>query len=161
MPVAYLDLPSGLGAITKRKLVKEIADSIHQAYMITDSNGTISLTLSQAGTAGGITVTTDPINCATDSIGQVVGIGNPLVLPVLSTNLSSGTLPGGTYYVAFSYYNATGETAISASSSVVLRGSGSLIVAAPLTQPVQAQGYKVYIGTDPAQNLSVANAVRV
>ena len=36
MPVAYLDLPSGLGAGTKKKLVKEIADSIHHAYMIRD-----------------------------------------------------------------------------------------------------------------------------
>jgi hypothetical protein len=33
MPVAYLDLPSGLGADIKKKLVKEVADSIHHAYM--------------------------------------------------------------------------------------------------------------------------------
>jgi phenylpyruvate tautomerase PptA (4-oxalocrotonate tautomerase family) len=37
MPVAYLDLPSGLGADTKKKLVKEVADSIHHAYMIPDT----------------------------------------------------------------------------------------------------------------------------
>ena len=37
MPVAYLDLPSGLGADTKKKLVKEVADSIHRAYMIPDT----------------------------------------------------------------------------------------------------------------------------
>ena len=29
MPVAYLDLPFGLGVDTKRKLVKEVAESIH------------------------------------------------------------------------------------------------------------------------------------
>src|SRR4029453_13747875 len=37
MPVAYLDLPSGLGADTKKKLVKEVADSIHHAYIIPDT----------------------------------------------------------------------------------------------------------------------------
>jgi hypothetical protein len=37
MPVAYLDLPSGLGADTKKKLVKEVADSIHHAYILPDT----------------------------------------------------------------------------------------------------------------------------
>src|SRR5215471_14501026 len=37
MPVAYLDLPSGLGADTKKKLVKEVAGLIHHAYMIPDT----------------------------------------------------------------------------------------------------------------------------
>ena len=37
MPVAYLDLPPGLRADAKRKLVKEVADSIHHAYMIPDT----------------------------------------------------------------------------------------------------------------------------
>jgi phenylpyruvate tautomerase PptA (4-oxalocrotonate tautomerase family) len=37
MPVAYLDLPSGLGTDTKKKLVKEVAESIHHAYMIPDT----------------------------------------------------------------------------------------------------------------------------
>src|SRR5215831_10383212 len=37
MPVAYLDLPSGLAVDTKKKLVKEIAESIHHAYMIPDT----------------------------------------------------------------------------------------------------------------------------
>jgi phenylpyruvate tautomerase PptA (4-oxalocrotonate tautomerase family) len=37
LPIAYLDLPSGLEVGTKRKLVKEVADSIHDAYMIPDT----------------------------------------------------------------------------------------------------------------------------
>jgi phenylpyruvate tautomerase PptA (4-oxalocrotonate tautomerase family) len=37
MPVAYLDLPSGLEVETKEKLVKEVAESIHHAYMIPDT----------------------------------------------------------------------------------------------------------------------------
>jgi phenylpyruvate tautomerase PptA (4-oxalocrotonate tautomerase family) len=37
MPVAYLDLPSGLTVDTKKKLAKEVAESIHHAYMIPDT----------------------------------------------------------------------------------------------------------------------------
>jgi phenylpyruvate tautomerase PptA (4-oxalocrotonate tautomerase family) len=37
MPVAYLDLPFGLGADAKKKLVKEVAESIHHAYLIPDT----------------------------------------------------------------------------------------------------------------------------
>ena len=37
MPVAYLDLPSGLAVDIKKKLVKEVADSIHHAYLIPDT----------------------------------------------------------------------------------------------------------------------------
>ena len=34
MPVAYIDLRSGLKADTKKKLVKDVAFSIDHAYMI-------------------------------------------------------------------------------------------------------------------------------
>jgi phenylpyruvate tautomerase PptA (4-oxalocrotonate tautomerase family) len=37
MPVAYLDLPSGLRVDTKKKLVKEVAEFIHDSYMIPDT----------------------------------------------------------------------------------------------------------------------------
>ena len=37
MPVAYLDLPSGLGADLRKNLVKEVAEFIHQAYIIPDT----------------------------------------------------------------------------------------------------------------------------
>jgi phenylpyruvate tautomerase PptA (4-oxalocrotonate tautomerase family) len=37
MPVAYIDLPLGLKADTRKKLVKDVADSIHHAYMIPDT----------------------------------------------------------------------------------------------------------------------------
>jgi len=37
MPIAYIDLPSGLKADTKKKLVKDVAVSIDHAYMIPDT----------------------------------------------------------------------------------------------------------------------------
>ena len=33
MPVAYLDVPSSLAVDMKKKLVKDVAEFIHQAYM--------------------------------------------------------------------------------------------------------------------------------
>src|SRR4030095_7397972 len=37
MPVAYIDLQSGLKRDTKKKLVTEVAEAIHHAYMIPDT----------------------------------------------------------------------------------------------------------------------------
>ena len=37
MPTAYVDLPPGLGTETKTKLMKEITDLIHHAYLIPDT----------------------------------------------------------------------------------------------------------------------------
>src|SRR5262245_25387081 len=37
MPVAYDDLPTGLGTESKTKLMKEITDLIHHAYLIPDT----------------------------------------------------------------------------------------------------------------------------
>jgi phenylpyruvate tautomerase PptA (4-oxalocrotonate tautomerase family) len=37
MPVGYIDIPSGLTSSTKRQLVKEVAESLHDAYPIPDT----------------------------------------------------------------------------------------------------------------------------
>jgi phenylpyruvate tautomerase PptA (4-oxalocrotonate tautomerase family) len=37
MPVAYIDVPSGLTSSAKAQLVKEVAESIHHAYPIPDT----------------------------------------------------------------------------------------------------------------------------
>jgi hypothetical protein len=37
MPTAYIDLPPGLGAETKTKLLKEVTDLVHHAYLIPDT----------------------------------------------------------------------------------------------------------------------------
>jgi len=37
MPTAYIDLPPGLGAKAKTKLLKEVTDLVHHAYLIPDT----------------------------------------------------------------------------------------------------------------------------
>jgi phenylpyruvate tautomerase PptA (4-oxalocrotonate tautomerase family) len=37
MPVGYIDIPSGLTSSTKTQLVKEVAESLHDAYPIPDT----------------------------------------------------------------------------------------------------------------------------
>src|SRR5215471_10178370 len=37
MPTAYIDLPSGLSADARKKLLQEVAEFIHDAYMIPDT----------------------------------------------------------------------------------------------------------------------------
>ena len=37
MPAAYLDLPSGLAVDMKQKLLKQVAEFVHDAYMIPDT----------------------------------------------------------------------------------------------------------------------------
>jgi len=37
MPVAFLDVPSGLEADARKRLVREVRDSIHEAYPIPDT----------------------------------------------------------------------------------------------------------------------------
>ena len=37
MPTAYIDLPSGVGTDAKKKLLKEVGEFIHDAYIIPDT----------------------------------------------------------------------------------------------------------------------------
>src|SRR5262249_15047364 len=37
MPAAYIDLPTGLGVDTKKKLMKEVFEAMHHAWMIPDT----------------------------------------------------------------------------------------------------------------------------
>jgi phenylpyruvate tautomerase PptA (4-oxalocrotonate tautomerase family) len=53
MPVAYIDLPAGLAADSKRRLVKEVADALHAAYQIPDTRVLLhELTAEQTSTDG-------------------------------------------------------------------------------------------------------------
>jgi hypothetical protein len=111
------------------------------------SNGTLSFTLSQpALLVSTATVITTPVSCYTSTAGSIVGVPDPLVAPVVSTNTASGTLAAGTYYVKITYTGAAGESIVSPEASVILSAQGTLIINGPVLQPASATGYKVYIG---------------
>jgi len=112
------------------------------------ANGTLTLTLSQyAVVSGTAAIAPAAVNCYTDSVGNVVGLPNPLAAPVLSVNLGSGSLPSGTYYVVYAWSNSTGTTFYSPESSILLTGAGTLIVAVPASPPASATNWKIFIGT--------------
>jgi hypothetical protein len=131
------------------------------------ANGTLSLKLSQSAIlCGGGTLTTDAAYCWTDSQGNVVGLpgDRAVAAPVLSSNLGSGSLPAATYYLKYTWANATGEAQPSAERSLALGSSGTLILSPPASVPPQATLLNVYIGTSSGAetlqgNVSVANGV--
>jgi hypothetical protein len=113
------------------------------------ANGTLTFTLSQAAVVSGAATLAGNGACWTDNLGNVVGLpGDAAVTaPVLSSNLGSGSLPAGTYFVRYTWANATGESQPSAERSLVLGSSGMLIVQAPVNVPALATSMKVYVGT--------------
>src|SRR5437763_8346743 len=112
------------------------------------ANGILTFTLSQAAVVSGSgLIVTSPVNCYTDSSGNVVGEPTPLLASVVTTMTASGTLPAATYYVRITYYDGSGETVASPETAASLSAQGTLIVNAPARQPAGASGYKVYIGT--------------
>lgn len=86
--------------------------------------------------------------CATDSNGSVVGVGNPVSGPRVSPQFS-GLLPAGNYYVEFTWYDQLGnQTLPSPEVAVQLTATGELQILPPVGNgPAQAVGMNVYIGT--------------
>jgi hypothetical protein len=85
--------------------------------------------------------------CATSTDGSVVGVQNPLDIPVVAAGYS-GTLPVGNYYVQFAWYDASANvTLVGPEVQVQLSGTGQLQIS-PSTSgmPATAVGMKVYIG---------------
>lgn len=112
------------------------------------TNGTLSFRLSQpAVIVGTASLVTSPASCYISAAGNIVGVPDPLVAPVLTANTISGTLPAGTYFVVVTYAGASGESVASPESTIVLSAQGTLIVQAPVKQPANATGYNVYIGS--------------
>lgn len=113
------------------------------------ANGTLTFTLSQAAVVSGTATLAGNGTCWTDSTGNIVGLpGDAAVAaPVLSSNLGSGSLGSGTYFVRTTWANATGESQPSAERSLALGSSGTLIVQAPVNVPALATSMKVYIGS--------------
>lgn len=117
---------------------------------ITVKNATLTFTLAQAGSqaigTGNIAQLTS--QCFTSSDGTVVGVPNPLALPIVGTNTSAGSLPAGIYYVELTYFNGSGESLVSPELQIQLTSTGALIVALPTSGlPASATGIHVYMGT--------------
>lgn len=110
-------------------------------------NATLSFTLAQAGLLAGSGVEVPlTVNCYTSADGSVTGLPDPLESPSPAIDYGSGALPGGTYYVELTYYNASQETLPSPERQLQLTGPGTLTIPAPLDLPPNAVGMKVYIG---------------
>jgi hypothetical protein len=112
-------------------------------------NATLTFNLQQAGLiAGSGSVVPSAASCYTSTDGSVVGLPNPLTLPVTSITYGSGTMAAGVYFVVYTFYdNAGNRTLPSPELEVQLTGTGSLIVSPPVSFPVNAAGITVFVGT--------------
>jgi hypothetical protein len=112
------------------------------------SNGVLSFQLQQAGLMVG-TGAVVPLSaaCYTSSDGSVVGLPNPLAAPTLSVSYGSGNVPGGTYSVAVAFVDGQGNLSLaSPAATVLLTGSGSIVVSPPSSFPANAVGMTVFVG---------------
>src|SRR5215510_4721319 len=112
-------------------------------------NSTLTFTLTQAAVISGTAAVAANANCWTDSSGNVVGLPGDAAIaaPALSSNIGSGSLGSGTYFVRYTWANATGESQPSVERSLALSSAGTLVVQAPVNVPATATSMKVYIGT--------------
>ncbi|HZT73615.1 MAG TPA: hypothetical protein VE996_08210 [Terriglobales bacterium] len=110
-------------------------------------NGTLTLALSQAAAVpGSFAIVPATVACYTSVDGSVVGLPNPASPPTLHAIPGTGSLPAGTYFVAFTYLGAGGETLASPEATVNLTVTGEIEVDPPALQPNGATGINVYIG---------------
>jgi hypothetical protein len=112
-------------------------------------NGTLTFSLQQAGLiAGSGSVVPTTASCYTSADGSVVGLPNPLTMPVTSITYGSGTMAAGIYFIVFTFYDSAGNrTLASPELEVQLTSTGSLIVSPPATFPANAAGITVFVGT--------------
>lgn len=97
---------------------------------------------------GGTSVVVSGSTCGTDNSGQVVGLRNPLTVPITAVVTGTGTLPPGNYWVAVSWYDTYGrQTLVSPLAPVQLTSTGSINISPPAAgAPANAIGMDVYIG---------------
>lgn len=118
------------------------------------TNGTLTFTLSQpAIVSNTATLATAPVSCYTSASGNIVGVPDPTVLPIVSVNLASGTLPAGNYFVKLYYTSANGTSVSSPEVQISLASQGTLIVNPPVNQPSSATGYGVGISATSGTEL--------
>jgi hypothetical protein len=124
-------------------------------------NGTLNFALQQAGLIVGTgSVVPMAAQCFTSTDGSVVGVPNPLTMPITSITYGSGTMTAGIYYVVFTFYDSSGyRTLASPELEVQLTSAGSLIVSPPATFPANAAGMTAFIGTASGQETAQGNTV--
>lgn len=112
-------------------------------------NLTINVTPTQTGFIAGCGVNLPIANyCATSTDGSVVGLSNPVTASVDTTS-GSGSLPSGTYYTVYTFYDALGHQSLPSPETVrILSMTGSIVVNSPSSGlPAGAVGMYVYIST--------------
>lgn len=136
----------GLGGVAGP--TSSIIGQIQTATGGTINNGALTFTLSQSAVvSGSASIVTQQSACYTSTAGNIVGIPDPVALPILSVNTATGTLPAGAYFVKIHYVSTSGLSVVSPEASVVLSSQGTVIVSPPLIQPSQATGYGVSISS--------------
>lgn len=74
-------------------------------------------------------------------------VANPTVVPVLGQSVDAGeTLPDTTYYVAYTWKNAVGETMVSPEASLLITAGNRLDITIPAL-PSGATSASIYVGT--------------
>lgn len=116
------------------------------------SNGTLGFTPTTAAVVVGQFVqTASTVNCYTDNFGNVVGIPNPLTLPVVAAGNAGSLTSSTTYYIQFTLYNSGNSTESVPSPELAFTlspGNSSIsITGFADTQFGNATGYKVYAST--------------
>jgi hypothetical protein len=142
---AVVTIATGQTCFTNSQVT--LTGSLRGANGTPSSNSILTLTPSQAGFIQGCAIDiATPVTCATSTDGSVVGIPNPLTATI-DTSGGSGSLPAGTYYTVYEWYDAAGhvtlaspETRISATSALVVNPPASGV-------PTNAVGMDVFIGT--------------
>ena len=110
--------------------------------------GTLTFSLSQPSIVSNTaTVATQQVACYTSTAGNIAGLPDPVALPLVTADTSSGTLAAGTYYVTIYYLNGSGVSASSPEISFVLSAQGTINVNPPTFQPASAAGFGVSIST--------------
>lgn len=111
-------------------------------------NATLTFQLQQAGLiVGSGAVANITSQCYSSTDGSVHGLPNPLTLPITAVSYGSGQLPGGIYYLQYTFLGAIGETLPSPEVQIQLTGTGSIIISPPISIPAGVTGINIYAAT--------------
>ncbi len=124
-----------------------IQGTLNSSSGLAAKNATLSFSPSQVFFVGGSSVVVKQSQCATDTNGNVIGVGNPLTKAQVSVQFV-GTLPPGNYYVEITWYDQFGAQTLASPETVAqLTSTGELQILPPVGNgPPQAVGMAVYIG---------------